>query len=217
MISCAEGWAAPRPRPLAQPLAPAPRRRGKTRPWRKTPSACSTTRRSASAARRACRRARPTNELPLDDNIGGGLWDTPFELSGKTYTVIKMYQDGTAAQQGSGQGRLRPHQAAMPALHRSLLRLGLPGEGHDQGSRDGGRLLQRGRLHRLPLLRRGVPIPRAAIPVRHALPAHRQVPALQGGIGQGRYPRLRQGVPDGRHALRQLQGFDRRDRPAQGA
>ena len=39
---------------------------------------------------------KTTNELPLDDNIGGGLWDTPFELSGKTYTVIKIYQDGTA-------------------------------------------------------------------------------------------------------------------------
>ena len=24
------------------------------------------------------------------------LWDTPFDLSGKTYTVIKLYQDGTA-------------------------------------------------------------------------------------------------------------------------
>ena len=57
-----------------------------------------------------------------------GLWDTPFELSGKTYTVIKAYQDGTADHQGPGQGRLRPHQAAMPALHRSLLRLGLPGQ-----------------------------------------------------------------------------------------
>ena len=46
---------------------------------------------------KACMSAcKTTNELPLDDNIGGGLWDTPFELSGKTYTVIKMYQDGTA-------------------------------------------------------------------------------------------------------------------------
>ncbi|HSV29736.1 MAG TPA: 4Fe-4S dicluster domain-containing protein, partial [Candidatus Omnitrophota bacterium] len=40
----------------------------------------------------ACKEA---NQLPLEDNVGGGLWDTPLDLSGKTYTVIKMYQHGT--------------------------------------------------------------------------------------------------------------------------
>jgi len=46
---------------------------------------------------KACMSACKTvNELPLEDNIGGGLWDTPFDLSGKTYTVIKIYQDGTS-------------------------------------------------------------------------------------------------------------------------
>jgi Fe-S-cluster-containing dehydrogenase component len=46
---------------------------------------------------KACMSAcKTTNELPLDDNTGTGLWDTPFELSGKTYTVIKIYQDGTS-------------------------------------------------------------------------------------------------------------------------
>ena len=39
---------------------------------------------------------KTTNELPLEDNLGEGLWDTPFDLSGKTYTVIKLYQDGTS-------------------------------------------------------------------------------------------------------------------------
>ena len=39
---------------------------------------------------------KTTNELPLDDSTGQGLWDTPLELSGKTYTVIKIYQDGTS-------------------------------------------------------------------------------------------------------------------------
>ena len=46
---------------------------------------------------KACMSAcKTTNELPLEDNLGGGLWDTPLELSGKTYTVIKIYQDGAS-------------------------------------------------------------------------------------------------------------------------
>ncbi len=40
----------------------------------------------------ACKEA---NNLPLEDTIGEKLWDTPLELSGKTYTVIKIYQNGT--------------------------------------------------------------------------------------------------------------------------
>lgn len=46
---------------------------------------------------KACMSAcKTTNALPLEDNLGGGLWDTPLELSGKTYTVIKLYQDGAS-------------------------------------------------------------------------------------------------------------------------
>ncbi len=44
---------------------------------------------------KACQSACKTaNNLPLEDNIGGGLWDTPLDLSGKSYTVIKLYADG---------------------------------------------------------------------------------------------------------------------------
>ncbi len=46
---------------------------------------------------KACMSAcKTTNQLPLDDNLGQKLWDTPFELSGKTFTVIKLYQNGTS-------------------------------------------------------------------------------------------------------------------------
>ena len=46
---------------------------------------------------KACQSACKTaNELPFEDNTGTGLWDTPLDLSGKTYTVIKMYQNGTS-------------------------------------------------------------------------------------------------------------------------
>ncbi len=46
---------------------------------------------------KACMSAcKTTNALPVDDNIGQKLWDTPFELSGKTFTVIKLYQNGTS-------------------------------------------------------------------------------------------------------------------------
>ncbi|MGO8955138.1 MAG: hydrogenase 2 operon protein HybA [Rhodomicrobium sp.] len=46
---------------------------------------------------KACQSACKTaNELPVDDSTGIGLWDTPLELSGKTYTVIKIYQNGTS-------------------------------------------------------------------------------------------------------------------------
>ena len=45
---------------------------------------------------KACQSACKTaNQLPLDDNIGEKLWDSPLDLSGKTYTVIKLYQNGT--------------------------------------------------------------------------------------------------------------------------
>ncbi|CAA7614318.1 hydrogenase 2 operon protein HybA [Magnetospirillum sp. UT-4] len=43
----------------------------------------------------ACKEA---NQLGLEDNVGEKLWDTPLELSGKTYTVIKIYQHGTMAE-----------------------------------------------------------------------------------------------------------------------
>ncbi|CAA7625748.1 hydrogenase 2 4Fe-4S ferredoxin-type component [Candidatus Terasakiella magnetica] len=38
---------------------------------------------------------KEVNNLPLEDTIGEKLWDTPLELSGYTYTVIKIYQHGT--------------------------------------------------------------------------------------------------------------------------
>ena len=38
---------------------------------------------------------KDANNLPLEDNIGEKLWDTPLELSGYTYNVIKIYQNGT--------------------------------------------------------------------------------------------------------------------------
>jgi Fe-S-cluster-containing dehydrogenase component len=41
---------------------------------------------------------KEANGLPLEDTVGGGLWDTPLELSGKTYNVIKIYQHGTMAE-----------------------------------------------------------------------------------------------------------------------
>jgi Fe-S-cluster-containing dehydrogenase component len=47
---------------------------------------------------KACMSAcKDANNLPLEDTIGEKLWDTPLELSGKTYTVIKIYQHGTMA------------------------------------------------------------------------------------------------------------------------
>ncbi len=46
---------------------------------------------------KACMSACKTaNDLPLDDTTGTGLWDTPHDLSGKTFTVIKLYQDGAS-------------------------------------------------------------------------------------------------------------------------
>lgn len=46
---------------------------------------------------KACMSACKTvNKLPLDDTSGTGLWDTPTELSGKTFTVIKVYQNGAS-------------------------------------------------------------------------------------------------------------------------
>ena len=54
--------------------------------------------RFASAAMRAWRRARPPTTCRWTTTSASGLWDTPLELSGKTYTVIKVYHDGTAEQ-----------------------------------------------------------------------------------------------------------------------
>jgi Fe-S-cluster-containing dehydrogenase component len=45
---------------------------------------------------KACQSAcKESNNLPLEDNVGGKLWDTPLDLSGYTYTVIKLYASGT--------------------------------------------------------------------------------------------------------------------------
>ena len=45
---------------------------------------------------KACQSACKTaNQLPLEDNIGERLWDSPLDLSGYTYTVIKLYAHGT--------------------------------------------------------------------------------------------------------------------------
>jgi len=45
---------------------------------------------------KACQSACKTaNDLPLEDHIGERLWDSPLDLSGYTYTVIKLYANGT--------------------------------------------------------------------------------------------------------------------------
>ncbi len=38
---------------------------------------------------------KDANNLPPENNVGEKLWDTPLELSGYTYNVIKIYQNGT--------------------------------------------------------------------------------------------------------------------------
>jgi len=53
---------------------------------------------------RACQSGCKTvNALPLEDNVGGALWDTPYDLSPKTFTVIKLYKDGAAQQKDAEQ------------------------------------------------------------------------------------------------------------------
>jgi len=45
---------------------------------------------------KACMSAcKEVNNLPPENNVGENLWDTPLELSGYTYNIIKIYQNGT--------------------------------------------------------------------------------------------------------------------------
>jgi Fe-S-cluster-containing dehydrogenase component len=45
------------------------------------------------ACQSACKNA---NTLPMEDTVGGNIWETPLELSSKTFTVIKAYKEGRA-------------------------------------------------------------------------------------------------------------------------
>jgi ferredoxin len=109
--------------------------------------------------------------------------------------------------QGSGNQRLRLHEDVLHALRRPVLRFGLPGLGDDQGSGDRRRWLQPGQMHRLPLLRRGLPVRHPQIPVRLAHRPHRQVravpPSPQGRPLLG----LRRGLPDRSDLVRSHRGL----------
>jgi hypothetical protein len=93
----------------------------------------------------ACREANSTHpEFNAEDK----LWDAPLDLSALTLTVIKAYSEGSAENKDQ---------------EKDGFALGLPSFGDDQGSRFGDRQLQPQQLHRLPVLRGGLPIRRAAL------------------------------------------------------
>ena len=157
---------------------------------------------------------KTANELPLEDNVGGRLWDTPFELSGKTYTVIKVYQDGASVNKDQVKdGFAHIKRQCLHCIDPSCVSV-CPVKAMTKNPETGVVSYNADACIGCRYCVAACPYPCAAIPVRHALPAHRQVPVLQGGTCQGRYTGLRQGVPDGCDAVRKLQGFVRQDRAA---
>ena len=160
---------------------------------------------------------KEVNDMPPEFSTEDQLWDTPLDISGKTLNVIKVYKDGNRRNQGQRERRLCLHEGVLPALRRSVLRVGLPGVGDDQGSGHRHRRLRQGRLHRLPLLRGRMPVRRAALPVRQGVAADQQMPAVPPPHAGRQVCRLRGSVPDRRDAVRQGQGSARRSEASCGA
>ena len=75
---------------------------------------------------------KPANEMPPETPPSllawnEHTWDTPRTCPAAPSTSSRSIANGTARGEGPREGRLRLRQAALPALRRSVLRLGLPG------------------------------------------------------------------------------------------
>ena len=164
---------------------------------------------------------KAANDMPADISPdqrawNSGTWDTPKDLSGKTLNIIKVYRDGSMEQKDRGGRRLRLHQAAVPALRRSVVRLLLPGFGDDQGPGDGCRAQRPGALHRLPLLRLRLPLPGAEVRVRPRVRQNSEMRAVSPPVGERPTARLRRTLPDGSNLVRPRRRPPRGSAPASG-
>ena len=158
---------------------------------------------------------KTTNELPLEDNLGEGLWDTPFDLSGKTYTVIKVYKDGTGEHKDKvkdGFAHLKrqclhcidPSCVSVCPVH-AMTKDAVTGVvSYNPDACIGCRYCVAACPYRVPQFQYDTPFPRIA-----------KCQFCKQHTGERRHSRLRQGLPDRRDAVRQLQGPDRRNRAAE--
>ena len=152
---------------------------------------------------------KEVNNMPPEFSTPEHLWDTPLDISGKTLNVIKVYQGRQQRNQGQRERRLCFHEGVLPALCRSVLRVRMPGVGHDQGSGHRHRQLQQGRLYRLPLLRGCMSVRHSAFPVRQGDSADQQMPVVQTPHAGRQVLRLCGSVPNRCDAVRQGQGSAR--------
>ncbi len=156
-------------------------------------SACSTTRRSASAARPACRpAARRTTSKPIRPAWVRN-YHAPLDLSERAKTVIKLLRDD---------GRDVVRESAVHALRRS----GLRGRLHARRAaetRVRDRHLRPRPVHRLPLLRGRVPVQRAEVRVDEGGAEDRQVRIVRSQAEGRARTSVHRGLPSRRSDLRQ--------------
>ena len=160
----------------------------------------------------ACKAA---NDMPADiPQTSDRLEREYLGFAGGSVRPHAQRHQGLSQRHGGEEGprdrRFCLRQAALPALRRSVLRLGLPGRRHAEGPGDRHRHPQCGRLHRLPLLRLRLPVRRAAIRLQQSVRQDRQVPVLQPSAEEGQDPRLLRRLSDRRLAVRHGQGHSSR-------
>ena len=168
---------------------------------RPTPSACSTTPRSASAARRASSPARTRTACRAIRPASTRATTRPVDLSYRAKNVIKLYHDGDTRSFVKVQCMHCIDPACVAACMLGALK-----------KREFGIVtLRRQLLRRLPLLRGGVPVRRPEVPVGVGRAEDRQVRAVQSPPRERAGARLHRGLSAPRRDLRQAR------RSAQGS
>ena len=148
-------------------------------------------RRSASAARPARSACLEWNDLREEVGINVGVYDNPHDLTPNTLDADAFHRVGEPRDR---QSRVADPQGRLHALRGSGLPQGLPGARRDRAVLQRHRRLRHGELHRLRLLREGLPVQHPAHLAGR--PQGLQVHAVLGPRRRRPGAGLRQGLPD---------------------
>ena len=151
------------------------------------------------------------NDMREPVGVNVGVYDNPHDLTPNMFTLMRFSEWENPQ---DGQSRVAHPQGWLHALRGPGLPQGLSGSRRHRAVRQRDRRLRQGELHRLRLLREGMPVQHPA-----HLPGRSQVVQVYAVLRPGRRrpaAGLRQGVPDALHHVRH-QGGDGRARPTSGS